>query len=296
MIPDYPKIYTIGHKCILDIFKEPVIVEEKVDGSQFSFMKEKGDIKFRSKGQAIYPEYPQKLFKKAVDSVLELSDFLTEGYIYRAEAVCAPKHNTICYARAPERGFILFDVERPLQNFLNRAEKEAEAKRLGIEVVPVLFDGNIQCLEDIEKLLDTESCLGGAKIEGFVAKNYERMTVEGKIMIGKFVSEAFKEQNGMAWKNSNPGKKDIIESLVEVYRHTNRWLKSIQHFKEAGLLTETPKDIGPLIGAIQDDVKKECEDEIRDSLFKWAWKQIAGRLVKGFPEFYKEYLAKQSFV
>lgn len=296
MISEYPKIYTLGHKYILDIFKEPVIIEEKVDGSQFSFMKdETGNVHFRSKGQTIYPECAQKLFKKAVESVLAIAANLIPGWIYRAEAMHAPKHNTLAYNRAPEQGFILFDVEKPPQNFLNREEKEAEAKRIGVEIVPILFAGHVQDKEQIKNLLNTESCLGGAKIEGFVVKNYERMTIEGKIMVGKYVSEEFKEKHGKEWKNSNQGKKDIIESLSEIYRHPNRWMKSIQHLKEDGLLTDTPKDIGILIEYIQTDVLKECGDEIRESLFKWGWKQLSGRLVKGFPEFYKGLLLEKAF-
>ena len=37
MIHSYPSIYALGHKAVADIFNEPVLVEEKVDGSQFGF-------------------------------------------------------------------------------------------------------------------------------------------------------------------------------------------------------------------------------------------------------------------
>ena len=33
----YPKVYNLGHKAITDLLLDPIIVEEKVDGSQFSF-------------------------------------------------------------------------------------------------------------------------------------------------------------------------------------------------------------------------------------------------------------------
>lgn len=33
----YPSIYAIGHKELDELFDDPVLVEEKVDGSQFSF-------------------------------------------------------------------------------------------------------------------------------------------------------------------------------------------------------------------------------------------------------------------
>lgn len=33
----YPSIYNLGHRYIADLLTVPVIVEEKIDGSQFSF-------------------------------------------------------------------------------------------------------------------------------------------------------------------------------------------------------------------------------------------------------------------
>lgn len=51
MIHSYPTIYNLGHRAIVDLLKGPVIVEEKIDGSQISFRKdEQGDLEVRSKG------------------------------------------------------------------------------------------------------------------------------------------------------------------------------------------------------------------------------------------------------
>jgi hypothetical protein len=33
----YSSIYALGHKALAELFMEPVLIEEKVDGSQFSF-------------------------------------------------------------------------------------------------------------------------------------------------------------------------------------------------------------------------------------------------------------------
>jgi hypothetical protein len=33
----YPKVYNMGHAAIADLLLDDVLVEEKVDGSQFSF-------------------------------------------------------------------------------------------------------------------------------------------------------------------------------------------------------------------------------------------------------------------
>lgn len=63
----YSKVYALGHREILGILDDPVIVQEKIDGSQISFGVIDGEISIRSKGADIYPESPPKMFKKAVD-------------------------------------------------------------------------------------------------------------------------------------------------------------------------------------------------------------------------------------
>ncbi len=36
-INSYPSVYQLGHKAIQNIFDGKVVIEEKIDGSQFSF-------------------------------------------------------------------------------------------------------------------------------------------------------------------------------------------------------------------------------------------------------------------
>ena len=43
------------------------------------------------------------------------------------------------------------------------------------------------------------------------------------------------------------------------------------------------------------DIRAECEDEIKEALFKWAWPEIQRQVTKGMPEWYKEQLAKSQF-
>lgn len=189
---------------------------------------------------------------------------------------------------------ILFDIEGEGQNFHTPEEKLAHARDLGLEVVPTLYKGKIERFEEFTKLLEMESYLGKCKIEGVVVKNYNLFTVEKKIMIGKFVSEAFKEKHNKEWKNSNPGMNDIILNLINIYRHENRWKKAVQHLQEAGQLLGDPKDIGLLMKEISTDILKEEQDNIKEALFKWAWKRVIAGATKGFPEWYKENLVKNS--
>jgi hypothetical protein len=138
------------------------------------------------------------------------------------------------------------------------------------------------------------SVLGGTSVEGIVFKNYERFDpYTSKVMMGKHVSEAFKEvHRSKKYRTSN---KDIIEDLKERYRTEARWEKAVQHLREVGKLEDSPTDIGPLLKEVNQDVLTECQDEIREVLFKWGWKQISRGLTAGLPEWYKQKLMEKQF-
>ena len=292
----YPKIYNLGHNAIKELFFDPVVIEEKVDGSQFSFGKFDGKLKIRSKGQEMHPEAPEKMFQLAVDSVMSRFDLLTEGWTYRGEYLCKPKHNALAYDRIPNGNIIIFDINTAEETYLSYSDKIHEAKLLGYETVPnILTGGVVPDPESLIRLLDTVSILGGQKIEGFVIKNYSRFGPDNKVLMGKHVSEAFKEVHKSNWKIDNPKQNDIVMILQNTYRSPARWNKAIQHLREKGLIEDSPKDIGPILKELGNDVKAECEDEIKETLFKWAWPSINRGINKGFPEWYKDELLKRQF-
>lgn len=273
-----------------------MLVEEKIDGSQFSFgVTEEGELRVRSKGAVMLADAPEKMFTLAVESVRSRLPLLTPSYTYRGEYLAKPKHNTIPYERIPNGHIIIFDVNTGHENYMLRADKEAEAARIGLECVPLIFQGHIEKLDEFRAFLDTDSVLGGNKVEGVVVKpaNYALYGPDKKTLMGKFVSEAFKESHQKAWKESNPNKGDILEKLKDAYHSPARWQKAIQHLREAGLLEQSPRDIPVLLKEVGIDIHKECAEEIKDALFKWAWPQIQRASTRGLPEWYKEHLLKE---
>ena len=74
-----------------------------------------------------------------------------------------------------------------------------------------------------------------------------------------------------------------------------RWSKAIQHLRESGELTNSPRDIGGLIKEIQRDTLDECDDIIKDMLMSYAVPKISRGIIAGFPEWYKEQLMKEQF-
>lgn len=292
-IGSYPSIFAIGHRGIADIFNSMVAIQEKVDGSQFSFARIDGELVCRSKGQQLATDAPEKMFRTAVNVAGSLD--LHPGWIYRAEYLQAPKHNTLAYGRVPTNHLALFDVQTGVEEYLGPAELEVEAERLGIEAVPLIYFGMLSAPSALLAMLDRVSFLGTAKIEGVVVKNYNRFTHEKKIMIGKYVSEAFKEKHATEWGAANPTQKDFVQILIGDYKTDARWRKAIQHLRDAGQLEGSPKDIGKLITEVPNDIRSDSEQEIKDRLFQHFWPHIKRGVVAGFPEFYKRELLSAAF-
>jgi hypothetical protein len=274
-----------------------VIVEEKIDGSQFSFCKINGQLYCRSKGVQLVMSDPDKLFASAVSSVIARGDLLREGVVYRGEVLCKPCHNSLSYDRVPNGNIIVFDIMDGLENYLSRAEKEAEAARIGLECVPILFEGTIESLDAFVKMLDTVSCLGGAKIEGVVIKprKYDAFGQDKKVLMAKFVSEAFKEVHRRTFPGGNPNKSDVVAMIGEQYRTHARWEKALIHLREAGKIQDSPRDIELLMKEIPADVFKECEGEMKDQIWNWARPHIKRLIVRGVAEWYKAKLLDMQF-
>jgi hypothetical protein len=309
----YATVYALGHREVEGIFEDPVIVEEKIDGSQFSFglistgfvvldskdstskAFEQFELQCRSKNHQMIIDAPEQMFNKAVESIKTREEFLHPGWIYRCEFLQKPHHNVLCYNRPPEGYIIGFDVATGLEVYLTYEAKKAEFARIGLETVPLLFQGKVRSIDQFTALLETISILGGTTIEGVVVKNYEKFTREKKVMIGKFVSEKFKEVANGEWRKANPTQGDITEILISMYRTPARWQKAVLHLAEQGVLENSPKDIGNLIREVQADVEKECTDEIKDILYQHFSPKVKRGIISGLPEWYKEELLKSAF-
>ncbi len=291
----YPSIYNLGHRAVADLLKHPVNVEEKADGSQFSFgVDEEGTLRVRSKGAEMLADAPERMFTLGVEHIKTLKDQLRVGWTYRGEYLRAPKHNSLCYDRFPRGHVILFDVNTDEEGYLSYEAKKAEADRLGLETVPLLFSGVIDSIDKFRDFLDNESVLGGQKIEGVVVKprEYNVFGLDKKVLMAKFVSEHFKEVHSKEWKNSNPTQNDILLRLATEYTTPARWQKAVMHLAERGQIENSPRDIGLVIKEVPEDVLKECADEIKEKLFAFAWPHVRRMLTRGLPEWYKDQLLK----
>ncbi len=292
----YPSIYNLGHHAVDGLFTEPVIIQEKVDGSQFSFGVFDGELRVRSKGAQLVTDAPERMFKAAVESVQAVALGLVDGYTYRAEFLSKPKHNSLKYDRIPRNHLVLFDVDAAEESPLDYEDVAIEADRLGFDVTPSFFEGIwTGGADELLALLKNDSLLGGTTVEGVVIKSFTMFGQDKKRLMGKFVSERFKEIHEREWKKSNPQGADVVQSLILSLRTEARWEKSVQHLREAGQIEDDVRDIGKLMSAVKEDTEKECEDEIKNALYKWAKDKILRGASAGLPEWYKRRLLAGQF-
>lgn len=300
MIHSYPSIYAIGHRALKELLDDPVIVQEKVDGSQISFglfdSPDGGtEIRVRSKGAQLNLVAPEKMFLKAIETVHNIASRLVPGWTYRGEYLAKPHHNALAYNRIPTGHIVLFDINRGLEDYLVPMEVESRANGLGLEAVPTLHVGRVESANMFRDLLERESFLGGQKIEGVVVKNYAKFGPDKKVLMGKFVSEKFKEVHARVWDEQNPKQGDIVERIAARYRTGARWEKALIHLREQGKIEDSPRDIGLLIKEVWPDILKECEQDIKDELFTWAQDQLRRKSTVGIAEWYKDRLLQKQF-
>jgi hypothetical protein len=291
----FPKILHIGDKQILDLFEGDVEITEKIDGSQFGFGKTpEGELIIRSKGREISLDNADKLFFPAITYINSIQDRIPNGWFFYGETLHAPRHSTLAYDRVPRNHIALFAVyEIEPRVYHNYDAIKHQAELLEVDAVPLLFRGVTTATNVLDMVKDTPSYLGGQNVEGIVVKAYKNWMFLGQIplsvMSGKYVTEEFKEVHNKDWSKLNTGK-GKFDVLKENYRTEARWRKAVQHLRERGELTGTPKDIGLLIKEARVDIETEEKENIKDVLWAIYKEDILKYSVFGLAQWWKEKL------
>jgi len=298
----YPKIYNFGHPSTKPLVGREVRVEEKVDGSQFSFGdivgEEGSSLRCKSRRVEMNPLAPTDLFCMAAYTAKRLydSDILMPGWTYRGEAFKSPCHNSLEYERVPLHNIAIFDIARGENDYLSRDELERECGRIGLEPVACFGTYTFHTYESVASMLDRPSYLGKNKIEGVVLKPVVPMFGEdAKPLYTKVVSEAFRELHAGNSEYKTTKKTETIQAIAEEVSTRPRWQKTRARLAEEGKLVGDPRDLQYLIKELQQDIHEECEEHIKSRLYAAFKKKIMGGAVRGFPEWYKSELAKEVF-
>jgi hypothetical protein len=276
---------------MMDLWSVPVVVQEKIDGSQFSFGIFDGVLRAKSRNQELVLDHPTTLFAEAVRTALLLARDLHDGWTYRGEYLRVPHHGHLAYGRVPKHHIVLFDINDGEESYIHREMVRVEAERLDLDVVPQLHTGMVTP-DIVASLLSARPLLGGdVPIEGVVLKPlvpvYGR---DKKLVMAKHVATAYREAQKVTFRAANPQASDVIVDLGKALQTEARWRKAVQHAREDGVLQHAPQDIGPLLKRIEADVKAEEAEAIKNALFSWAWPKLHGKVTLGFPDWYKNEL------
>jgi hypothetical protein len=305
----YPKVRSVGHREVGHLLPSPwVVVQEKVDGSNFSFgIGKYGILHCASHHQDLSWADPNPMFAEVMRYVRSIESLLVPEVIYRCEMVTKPRQNQLTYLSAAQNGLVLFDVEmmddalRPLELVLPCVEFPVEgappfphlaeiANKLGIDCTREIYHGPMT-LEDLTQWWPgwqtTASFLGGCDMEGVVVKDIARSTPEGGRLQAKLVRPEFKEQQ----RHQGGATKQLgVEHFGVAFGGPERWRKAVQRLREGGLIVGGPEDIGGLIREVRDDVYAEASDEIKARLWEKFRKEILAGSTRGLAEWYKDFL------
>lgn len=283
LISDYGKIVHLDK--LPNTYSGIVVsIEEKVDGSQFSFMRvpDKGII-FRSKTVEFFESPKDSRFLLAMVEIRKIEENLRYGWTYRGEFLDRPKHNSVPYDRVPARNFIGFDIHTPLGR-LDYEEKRLEFSRLGIETVPELYFGFLKDAE-VGKILERNRSILGGPIEGVVIKP-AALGMGKSCIMAKVLHPAFSETKKP--KSAKAKWEDIPFRIADNFATPIRYQKALNAAREAGEITGEPSrsDIGVIMKFFSRDLLHEEGEAMVDKLFNHYWKIISKRASAGIAEWY----------
>jgi len=199
--PRYPRIYRIPHPSgyrhggkryltypeLLELFNGVVHVEEKLDGAQFSVMREGGEIVVYQRGTNVVDGYEPGVYRGIwrlwVYPHYEKLQELPEHYVLYGEYLRI--RHTVPYDRLPDWAvvFDVYDLER--QAFLGYEEKIRVIMNLGLEPPPLLKVLELSCrserdvdevIRELAGIIEGKSAFSteARSMEGAVVKNYAK--------------------------------------------------------------------------------------------------------------------------
>ena len=302
LLPSFPKVLTLGQMHTAELLDGEVEIKEKIDGSFIGFRvaPDLSHVMCRSKSRQLDIGNVDKGFRDPVDYVQTLAGVLDPDLVYYGEVLVRPRHNRLRYERMPKNNIVLFAVRDMTTGAMTTddAVLRATAEKLDIDAIPCLGSKDRYTADDLQKLLETESYLGGQKIEGVVISRDEPWywPAAGKEIparLAKLVRDDFKETNRVR-KDGTSKREERLNEFFDGFRTEARWEKAVQYLRDAGELMHDPKDIGKIMRRIHEDVAEEEEDYIRQTLFDMFITDIKRSAATGAPEWYKARLLERA--
>lgn len=287
----YHSIVRYGHKSTQDVLNkgDNIIIQEKIDGANASFSVVNGELKCWSRNRELNTENTLNGFydwaKENIDK-----DKLLEGVIYFGE--WTTPHKVVYEGHTNQ--FFLYDIYNMyLEEYVSFSMVKDEAKRLGLQLIPVFFEGEFESFEQLMSYVGRTDLGGKLKGqptgEGIVVKNVNYRDKFGKQMFVKLVVDAFREVQRQ--KQPKDPKKRFSEAELKVHECVTLPRVEKQVFKliDNGLLDKDYgiEDMGFLIKNVtpmlaEDILKEEMQD------FDLSVKDVQTYMTKVLPLVLKE--------
>lgn len=208
----YGKIHRLGKEETDGILVGKVSVQEKVDGANVQiWLTDKNELKMGSRTRILRDDEEFNGFIPYVREHKGINELLLSRPYLRLYGEWLVRH-TIAYKETAYKKFYLFDIYNDeLGVFLGAEIVKAFGDEYGIPTVPIHGTFENPTLEALQAFVGKSEF--GDRGEGIVLKNYDFTNGFGDKVFAKIVTEAFKEDNAVAFGGNNK----FSDTYHEVY-------------------------------------------------------------------------------
>lgn len=282
----YHSIVRYGHRSTVDVLNagDQIVIEEKLDGSNVSVVKDKDKIRAFSRNTELNEENTLGGFYQFSQS-LNADDLLDE-IVYFGEFLNPHK------VRYPnfEKQFFLFDLyDLETDKYLPFSKVKEEAQRLNLNLVPVFYEGKYQSFEHLQSFVGRTN-IGGRlgdveQGEGVVIKNVDYIDRYGRQVFVKLVTDAFREV-----QKQKPAKDPKTLTPEQLFVNTcvteARVEKILYKLVDEGILEESfgIEDMGDILKNMNVKIYEDIMKEEAEMLEEYEDKQIRKAIGRKLPQ------------
>jgi len=283
----YMDVVRLDHKSTSEVLNigDGIIIQEKLDGANASFTLNNGVLEAFSRNTKLDDSNTLGgVYGFVMESFNDKKNFLGEDYIYFGEWLTPHKVKYEGF----EKQFFLFDIySKSKEQYLDFKEVEHEAITLGLNLIPVFYEGEYKSFEQLESYVGKTKLNGmiGEKIlgEGIVVKNVNYLDKFGKQLFVKLVVDEFREVKKQK-KAKNPSDyKNTKEYIVaESLTTSARIEKIIYKLKDESIIDcdIDKKHLGTIfkecnIRAWKDILKEESDSITKDMDYEKLRKYVS---------------------
>lgn len=259
----YHDVVRLGHKSTLGVLKEGdnIVIQEKLDGANASFRRIGNELFSFSRNNPLSEENTLGGFYEFVKN---LDIHIGEGLILFGEWLNPHK------VKYPEHAktFWLYDIyDTVAEKYLPFDTVKVVAETLGLNLVPVFYEGEYQSFEHLQSFVGKTE-LGG-KLgdidtgEGIVVKNVDYTDRFGNQIFVKLVTDAFREVQKQKAPKDPKIAQTAEQRFVDATVTEARVEKFLHKFVDEGILDELygVEDMGTILKnmnvRIKEDILKE---------------------------------------